>query len=123
MLPKLKGVIPVFGVVADEHEKHHSRPWIVTIAKADENGDPTADDDRACTTWTWAPSQSSSSGSRINSAAVLLSMQRENAVKQYTRVLGIGEGIDDISVRQIKLAYRKAALAHHPDRGGDPTHQ
>ena len=36
VLPKPKGAIPIFGIVAEEYDQHHSRPWILSLAKADE---------------------------------------------------------------------------------------
>ena len=37
-------------------------------------------------------------------------------MKNYYRILGISE---NANLNQIKKAYRKLALKHHPDRGGD----
>ncbi len=34
------------------------------------------------------------------------------------QVLGLKEGV---SAKEIKLAYRRLAMQHHPDRGGDPA--
>ena len=34
----------------------------------------------------------------------------------YYKVLGVGENADE---QEIKKAYRKLSLRHHPDRGGD----
>ena len=44
-LPKPKGAIPIYGIVAEEYDQHHSRPWIVSLAKADEEGEPIFNDE------------------------------------------------------------------------------
>ena len=38
------------------------------------------------------------------------------AKRDYYEVLGVGK---DASPDEIKKAFRKAAIEHHPDRGGD----
>src|ERR1700735_5445085 len=38
--------------------------------------------------------------------------------RDYYEVLGVGK---DASADEIKKAFRKAAVEHHPDRGGDET--
>jgi molecular chaperone DnaJ len=40
------------------------------------------------------------------------------AKRDYYEVLGVGK---DASADEIKKAYRRAAIEHHPDRGGDET--
>jgi curved DNA-binding protein len=39
-------------------------------------------------------------------------------MKDYYQILGLAKGASE---DQIKSAYRKLAMKHHPDRGGDPT--
>ena len=38
--------------------------------------------------------------------------------RDYYEILGIGKSA---SADEIKKAFRKAAIEHHPDRGGDET--
>src|ERR1700757_1599925 len=38
--------------------------------------------------------------------------------RDYYEVLGVGK---DASADEIKKAFRRAAVEHHPDRGGDET--
>src|SRR5665213_4057276 len=40
------------------------------------------------------------------------------AKRDYYEVLGVGK---DASADEIKKAFRRAAVEHHPDRGGDET--
>ena len=45
-------------------------------------------------------------------------VQSVEAGKDLYKVLNIDRGADD---RTVKKMYRKLALEHHPDKGGDPV--
>eukprot|EP00937_MAST-01D_sp_MAST-1D-sp2_P002497 g2497.t1 len=118
-LPKPKGEIAIFGLVAEPYEDHHSRPYMLSLFTADEQGDPCVDQ-RVYYLDAMSETEQTQWVSCLNSASVLLSMARENAVAPFCSALGLqADDIDALTTRAIKLAYRKAALTHHPDKGGD----